>query len=79
MKRDEKARELWEEVYPELSDGQPGLVGDVTSRAEAQVLRLAALYAVLDFSTMFDSSISKLHWAFGSTALLRRNTSSVDS
>jgi len=50
MRRDRKARELWVKVYPELSEGQPGLVGAVTGRAEAQVLRLAALYAVLDRS-----------------------------
>jgi hypothetical protein len=42
------ARALWREVYEELSEGHPGLVGSVTNRAEAQVLRLAGLYAVLD-------------------------------
>jgi hypothetical protein len=31
-----------------LSEGQPGLFGAVTSRAEAQVIRLALLYALLD-------------------------------
>jgi hypothetical protein len=50
MKRDRKAGELWTKVYPGLSEGQPGLVGAVTGRAEAQVLRLAALYAVVDCS-----------------------------
>jgi hypothetical protein len=48
MKRDNGARELWASVYPSLSNGIPGLVGAATGRAEAQVLRLAALYAVLD-------------------------------
>jgi len=46
----EDARTLWCEVYPELSDGKPGLFGSVTSRAEAQVIRLALIYAVLDQS-----------------------------
>lgn len=50
IRRDAEARELWSKVYPSLSDGLPGLVGAVTGRAEAQVLRLAALYAVLDRS-----------------------------
>jgi hypothetical protein len=48
LKRDDEARALWHEVYPELSEGKPGLLGAVTSRAEAQVMRLACLYALLD-------------------------------
>lgn len=48
--KDSQATELWAEVYPELSEGKPGLFGAVTSRAEAQVMRLACLYAVLDIS-----------------------------
>lgn len=44
------ARELWEAVYEELSEGRPGLFGSVTSRAEAYTRRLATLYAVLDCS-----------------------------
>jgi hypothetical protein len=45
---DDEARKLWREVYPELSDGLPGLLGAVTSRAEAQVVRLALVYALLN-------------------------------
>lgn len=48
--RDEEARALWAEVYTSLSEGRPGLLGAITSRAEAQVLRLSVLYAVLDCS-----------------------------
>jgi hypothetical protein len=44
----EDARGRWIEVYGKLSEGKPGLFGAATSRAEAQVLRLAALYAVMD-------------------------------
>jgi hypothetical protein len=44
------ARDLWREVYPGLSEGKPGMLGAVTSRAEAQCLRLALLYALLDHS-----------------------------
>jgi len=45
-----KIKKLWEEVYPELSEGKAGLLGAVTARAEAQVMRLSCLYALLDLS-----------------------------
>jgi hypothetical protein len=51
LKRDEGARDIWYKVYPKLSEGAPGLFGAVTSRAEAQVMRLACLYALLDGCT----------------------------
>jgi hypothetical protein len=51
MLRGTKARDLWIEVYPGLSQGGRGLFGAVTSRAEAQVMRLACIYALLDRST----------------------------
>jgi hypothetical protein len=44
----EDASGPWAEVYGKLSEGKPGLFGAATSRAEAQVVRLAALYAVMD-------------------------------
>ena len=44
------ARKMWREVYPVLSDGKPGLVGALTARAEAQVMRLSMIYALLDGS-----------------------------
>lgn len=50
MRRDGKAREIWHAVYPELSEGKPGLLGTVTSRAESQVMRLACIFALLDCS-----------------------------
>ncbi len=50
IERDGGAKKLWAEVYPELSDGRLGLFGAVTSRAEAQVLRLSLIYALLDCS-----------------------------
>jgi hypothetical protein len=50
ISRDDEARALWAKVYPELSDGKPGLVGALTSRAEAQVMRLSMVYALLDQS-----------------------------
>jgi DNA replicative helicase MCM subunit Mcm2 (Cdc46/Mcm family) len=50
LKRDDAARELWANVYPALSEGKTGLLGAITARAEAQVLRLSGLYALLDCS-----------------------------
>ena len=47
---DEEAHALWTEVYHGLSNGHPGLLGAITGRAEAQTLRLALLYALLDGS-----------------------------
>lgn len=52
LRRDDAARGLWAAVYPRLSEGLPGLLGAATGRAEAQVLRLSAIYAVLDCSTL---------------------------
>lgn len=46
----ESAKEKWREVYGPLSEGKPGLFGAVVGRAEAQVVRLASIYAVMDKS-----------------------------
>ena len=46
----EEAREIWRAVYGTLSNGKPGLFGAVVGRSEAQVLRLAALYATMNGS-----------------------------
>jgi len=42
------AREAWRAVYSTLSADRPGLVGALTARGEAHVMRLSALYAILD-------------------------------
>lgn len=47
---DKEARAEWHRVYPDLSEGKPGLLGAMTARAEAQVVRLACIYACLDRS-----------------------------
>jgi hypothetical protein len=46
-----EAAEVWRRVYGSLSAGRPGLLGAVTSRAEAQCVRLALIYTVLDGQT----------------------------
>jgi hypothetical protein len=52
IERDPDARSLWHDVYPELSEGNPGMLGAITGRAEAQVMRLSAIYALLDKSKL---------------------------
>jgi hypothetical protein len=52
LKVDDAARKLWAQVYPALSEGKPGLLGAITARAEAQVLRIGGLYALLDCSNI---------------------------
>jgi len=46
----EETRPLWQSIYPALSEGQAGLLGSLTARAEAYVTRLACIYALLDLS-----------------------------
>lgn len=52
VERDPEADKLWAEMYSELSADRPGLLGAATSRAAAQVLRLALIYALLDGSSL---------------------------
>ncbi len=54
--RDPAAAELWNDHYPILSQARTGLSAAATGRAEAQVLRLSALYAALDRSPIIQLS-----------------------
>ena len=49
-----EANAAWEAAYRELSAERPGLLGAVVARAEAQVVRLALIYALLDQSSSID-------------------------
>lgn len=51
VKRAEGARQLWHRIYEDLSEAVPGIAGVITSRAEAQVMRLALVFALLDESS----------------------------
>jgi hypothetical protein len=55
LARSEEARELWADLYPRLTADEPGRLGQATSRAEAQVLRLSLIYAVLDGRSVIDT------------------------
>jgi hypothetical protein len=73
--RDNTARELWQDWYPVLSQVHPGLYGAATSRAEAQVLRLSAIYAALDCTSVIgvdhlQAALAVWHYCSASAALL---------
>ena len=79
MSRTAAADALWHRVYPELTSPRAGVFGNVTTRAEAQVLRLSMLYALLDESDVIDvvhleAALAvwrycedSARWAFGSS------------
>jgi hypothetical protein len=48
IRRNAEADHIWEGVYSALTAERPGMLGAITARAEAQVLRLSLLYALLD-------------------------------
>jgi len=48
------AQDQWRAVYSKLSAAQPGLLGAVVARGEAQVVRLALIYALLDGSRQIE-------------------------
>ncbi len=52
MRRDDDSAAVWRAAYRELSEEKNGLVGSITARAEAQVMRLACVYALLDQSAV---------------------------
>ena len=45
-----KAGELWDEIYKKLDEPKPGMVGAMTARGEAYIIRIACIYAILDLS-----------------------------
>jgi hypothetical protein len=49
------AREIWASEYEKLTADQAGLLGAVIARSEAQVVRLALLYALLDHRDVIDA------------------------
>lgn len=49
-----KARDIWAAIYPEISQDHPGLSGAIINRGEAQTLRLALVYALLDGAGVID-------------------------
>jgi hypothetical protein len=52
MKRDDEAKAIWREVYPDLSEGKLGMFGAMTARLDAIAVRLSMIYAILDCSPL---------------------------
>jgi hypothetical protein len=77
VKMTDGARRAWREVYPALSGGEPGLLGAIIGRAEAQVIRLSLIYSLLDRRAEIDTahleaaialweySEASVRWIFG--------------
>jgi Protein of unknown function (DUF3987) len=64
----------WAAAYAELSAEQPGLVGAIIARAEAQVIRLALIFAVLDVADMITPrhlEAAMAVWAYCETSAIR--------
>jgi Protein of unknown function (DUF3987) len=77
---DLNARVAWWDTYPQLSQARPGLAGSMAARAEAHVLRLALIYALLDHQAsirpphlhaalaLWDYAARSAAWALGSSS-----------
>jgi hypothetical protein len=64
MRRTPVARALWCDVYGDLSEGRPGLAGSLLARAEAHVMRLACIYALMDQNCFVDEPHLRAALAF---------------
>lgn len=51
VKRSAEAEQFWAELYPELTQELPGLLGVAAARRHTHVMKLALLYALLDQSS----------------------------
>jgi hypothetical protein len=65
----------WERIYPALSEPAPGLAGAMLARAEAHVVRLALLYALLDRAREID--VPHLESALAVWDVVRRSVQAV--
>jgi hypothetical protein len=50
----DEAKGLWASIYSDISADKPGMLGAVTARGEAQTVRLAMIYALLDGELQID-------------------------
>jgi len=64
LDRTEAAKKRWAELYGEMAEDDPGgLLGAITARPEAQVLRLAIIFALLDCERAIDVAHLEAAWA----------------
>jgi len=73
LNRSPEAERRWTEIYYGLDDDVDGVVGLLTARAEAQMLRLSVAYALLDGSATIEVAHLDAAKLCGSTAR-RRST-----
>jgi hypothetical protein len=83
MARDAEANALWETLYDELTDGYAGELGEVLSRATAQVVRLSIIYATLDRETSIrvphlEAAMAVWHYVVQSVEYLFTTLNQVD-
>lgn len=79
LTRSKRAGRYWHKIYGRLSEGLPGLSGAMLARAEAQVMRIACLYALFDQSaivrlvhlkaalSLWDYCEASTRWVFGTS------------
>lgn len=82
----QESEEAWEEMYPDITAERGGVVGVITARAEAHILRLSAIYALLDHkpviaiehllsaSAAWQYCLDSAHYIFGSASVLEDET-----
>lgn len=64
MRRSDDAEVLWADMYRQIAEDEPaGLVGAITARAEAQLLRVAMVYALSDSSPVIEPEHLRAAWA----------------
>ena len=78
-----EARQLWAKSYPEVTKDHPGILGEVTTRAESQVLRLALTYALLDKADAIwvehlEAALAFQRYAFDSARFIFASDGAVD-
>jgi len=56
LRLDQDARQLWHDAYAQLSKPAPGPAGQVTARAEAHVIRLALIHALINGAAQINTA-----------------------
>ena len=54
MRFSPQARHAWPDIYAAMAECHPGLLGGILARAEAHVVRLSLLYALIDGAVAID-------------------------
>ena len=72
---DGPAATMWDVLYRDLTQERTGLTGAIMARAEAHVVRLALIYALLDQKPKYIPNIWPQDFNFGNTLNDQLNTS----